>query len=425
MKTIALLFSHPSHQIATFSLARKAFNSGDRVIYIGPRKGPEGENLVHHVEKNGFEFLELNIYSQVDPSSVDIFQNFLGNLIHFSVYEEFFNRVKVDLVLIDIFLAPVAIVLYGLKVPFVMASTIILADQDIFVPPLDKYLVPDNSKESEILIRQEWDMCVEGKKIRFQPYIDILQKISSNYGFDFDSYFYWSKSIVPFGFDFPELIFWDEEFDFPREKAKLRNKYYLGGQVFGAISHDTDFSIPSNFQTVIYVNLGTKDDTSAGAKIRLYDHLIDVAKNNKEYLFVISVPDDYEPIEKGLDNIIYCNYCPQLKILKKATIMLTHGGGSVKECIRYGVPMVCYPVDNDQFGNAARIVYHDLGLVGNINEDGSDEIEFLIKKLLMDDSVKKNIKYFQQRAIKAEENQTDVYLIDNLTKAIKNKISKI
>jgi len=44
-------------------------------------------------------------------------------------------------------------------------------------------------------------------------------------------------------------------------------------------------------------------------------------------------------------------------------MMITHGGASsVKECLYYGVPMIVIPLAEDQYGNAARVVSHGLGV---------------------------------------------------------------
>jgi UDP:flavonoid glycosyltransferase YjiC (YdhE family) len=64
-------------------------------------------------------------------------------------------------------------------------------------------------------------------------------------------------------------------------------------------------------------------------------------------------------------NVVVLQRAPQITILKRASAMITHGGlGSVKECVAHGVPMLVFPLDVDQPGNAARVAHHGLGLVG-------------------------------------------------------------
>ena len=56
-------------------------------------------------------------------------------------------------------------------------------------------------------------------------------------------------------------------------------------------------------------------------------------------------------------------FAPQLKLLRLARLAIVHGGfNTVKECVYFGVPMVVVPWTNDQPGNAARVVFHGLGV---------------------------------------------------------------
>ena len=58
-------------------------------------------------------------------------------------------------------------------------------------------------------------------------------------------------------------------------------------------------------------------------------------------------------------------------------MMITHGGmNSITECIFRQIPMLVYPLNRnwDQPGNAARIVFHGLGMSGNISRDSSRQI---------------------------------------------------
>ena len=94
------------------------------------------------------------------------------------------------------------------------------------------------------------------------------------------------------------------------------------------------------------------------------------------------------------------NFVPQLQVLKGADLFITHGGlNSIREAINAEVPMLLYPVhpEFDPVGNAARIVYHQLGLRGNAVTDIDDEIDVKINELLSNPLYKKNIQELKQR----------------------------
>lgn len=154
--------------------------------------------------------------------------NFINNIFDPIIFQNFFEKNHTDLIILDIFFTPFAIVFKTLKINFVFASTIPLADDDEWIPPLDVFHIPEYSNSDKNIIRTMWKNQQNHKKLTFSGYTELLREISQHHQFDFDKYFYWNKSIVPFGFDFPELIFWDSEFDFPRTPEKLKKQILFG-----------------------------------------------------------------------------------------------------------------------------------------------------------------------------------------------------
>ena len=62
-------------------------------------------------------------------------------------------------------------------------------------------------------------------------------------------------------------------------------------------------------------------------------------------------------------NAIVVNHAPQLEILQRAHLCITHGGlNTVLEALAQGVPLVAIPVAYDQPGVAARIKHSRTGL---------------------------------------------------------------
>jgi zeaxanthin glucosyltransferase len=81
---------------------------------------------------------------------------------------------------------------------------------------------------------------------------------------------------------------------------------------------------------------------------------------------VISLGGGLDPERLGVlsGDPIVARYVPQLKILKRATAVITHAGlNTVLESLSEGVPLVCIPLGNDQPGVAARVVARGAGVV--------------------------------------------------------------
>ncbi|MNW38548.1 Oleandomycin glycosyltransferase [compost metagenome] len=104
---------------------------------------------------------------------------------------------------------------------------------------------------------------------------------------------------------------------------------------------------------------------------------------------------DSEDISKDLDipeHVYLSNHVPQLQILKKADVVVSHGGyGTIKECIAYAVPMAVFPCIYDQPGNAARVQYHQLGIKGDIHRIQPSELTQMIDSLLNNSIYKERI----------------------------------
>lgn len=81
--------------------------------------------------------------------------------------------------------------------------------------------------------------------------------------------------------------------------------------------------------------------------------------------------------------------------------MIHHGGfNTVKECMQFQVPMLIYALKTkgyDWLGNAARVKWRGLGIVGNIYKDSPKTIRENIEKALLIKMPKQN---YEQEYIK-------------------------
>jgi UDP:flavonoid glycosyltransferase YjiC (YdhE family) len=95
-------------------------------------------------------------------------------------------------------------------------------------------------------------------------------------------------------------------------------------------------------------------------------------------------------------NVIVVDQAPQIELLKRATLCITHAGlNTALESLAYGVPMVAIPIGYDQFGVAARIAYHGVGEslgVGGLSVDG---LHALVQRVLSTHSYREKAQYFK------------------------------
>jgi MGT family glycosyltransferase len=101
-------------------------------------------------------------------------------------------------------------------------------------------------------------------------------------------------------------------------------------------------------------------------------------------------------------NPIVVGYAPQLEILQKAALTITHAGmNTTLESLSNGLPMVAIPVANDQPGVAARIAYTGVGEVISLKELSVSKVRSAIVKVLAQESYKKRAIEMQEAIVRA------------------------
>jgi UDP:flavonoid glycosyltransferase YjiC (YdhE family) len=88
---------------------------------------------------------------------------------------------------------------------------------------------------------------------------------------------------------------------------------------------------------------------------------------------------------------------------------------TIEECIYYGKPILVYPlsIGTDQFGNSCRVVYHNVGLRGNVNRDSASAIETKLHQLLSG-PYRKNIQKMRQEYLESRSFDEGVAKINEL-----------
>jgi zeaxanthin glucosyltransferase len=91
------------------------------------------------------------------------------------------------------------------------------------------------------------------------------------------------------------------------------------------------------------------------------------------------------------------NRAPQLELLKRASVCITHAGlNTVLEALAQGVPQVAIPVTVDQPGVAARIAEKKTGLFVPSTEVTVSRLASLLDQVRNDSIYRDNARHFQK-----------------------------
>ena len=131
----------------------------------------------------------------------------------------------------------------------------------------------------------------------------------------------------------------------------------------------------------------------------VYKHILKAVEPLEDVQVVLSVGKNIRPENLGRipSNTIVVRSAPQIELLKRAKLCITHAGlNTVLESLAHGVPMVAIPIGYDQPGTAARIAHHGTGEFIELDELTTKRLRGLIEKVLQDPSYRERADYFQR-----------------------------
>lgn len=129
-----------------------------------------------------------------------------------------------------------------------------------------------------------------------------------------------------------------------------------------------------------------------------------VAKHRGTQL-VLSIGDQLDPKEIGPtpSNAIIVNQAPQLEVLKRASVCITHAGlNTVLESLAQGVPQVAIPITFEQPGVAARIAAKKTGVTMPFEKLTSDRLSTLLGEVLGNGVYRENARRLQDIIAKTD-----------------------
>ena len=114
---------------------------------------------------------------------------------------------------------------------------------------------------------------------------------------------------------------------------------------------------------------------------------------------VLSIGNNINPEDLGKipANTIVVRRAPQIELLKRAALCITHAGlNTALESLAQGVPMVAIPISFDQPGVAARIAYHGVGEFIEVEDLSAERLSELVRAVLESPNYRDKARYFQR-----------------------------
>lgn len=429
------MLSARGHIHPTFKLANDLKRNGHRVFF---GVLPDVANVVVNA---GFEYIEVNsmpfsnLKNEMVTRQKNMLQIFLFYALHKkSIYQEYnmvindlvtkVDLLKPDVLFVDTFCCLVAPFLQRNSSSIYFLNVYIKSFRNAKVPPVNSGLIPRSAAWNfNLVIWLSWlnyfvrryirDRLIE--KIAFAGYDNytVVEKLLAIRGvslkavLDTNRFFYGIRnarelSLVPMSFDFtPSVI--ESPVNYNTSMVDLDRRevidadYNLLKAKLLELKRDRGCSL-------IFCSLGTISGFHAANSTVFFERLIQ-ATENTNWILVISTAKSQSlqsllSLVQHRSNVYVSGYLPQLDLLSYTDAMVTHGGiNSVLECISKMVPMLVYPLNAvyDQQGNAARVVFHRMGIRGDIKTDGASTIAAKLKLLLSDCSFRESIRAFNQK----------------------------
>ncbi len=426
---------------ASLKLAADLRDRGHTIHYVGL------EDSAEYVASNGFDFVPVftthfpkgfyeSVASMETPKPwretyflarkfARNYEAFVDSLIdgHDVTFQNALRELRLELIIYvseDYFIDWLALLAYAAGVPGVYFSYIVSARENSATPPVESSLIPSDSYWSRLRVYIEW------KKQKLSYPISIMWRLL---GMDLNSGALTRKLAVSCGYKhklipdpfrkrplmrLPEIISFPPGFDFFDEKISGRHFFgpcvYLQREQPSFAWEQLDIHRP-----LLYCALGTMPFFDIGGYKDFFATVVKASTIRPDWQWVLALGNTLRAEDLGVlpENVIAVQHAPQLDLLKRAKMMITHGGSSsVKECLYFGVPMIVIPIAYDMHGNAARVVYHGLGVRAELRKLTVKHLQDLVEGVDKSSYIRWQSIAWSRKSKEIEQSNLAVFLIE-------------
>lgn len=416
-KIVIAMFPEWAAMNSTITLARALSSRGFEVTYVGPPP------FKAYIESQGLRYRVFDIKSFSDQLLALHLDNELkktepgrpkpGKIQGYrlavrwraktrqdiqQILTELFSKDRPDLVLLDPFLEDFFVPFRRLHIPIIHLNFTLMSPFTTRVPPAYTGIVPGKKSTGLARLRNllawAWILSKQwarraGKYVilRFcfglSP-IPSLKKDAAQYGMRLES------TEIHARLPLPELVMCPQEFEFPHFPRSSSRCYAGTGVDVRRQQAPFDWKNIDTTRPIIYCTLGSYAREWKHRR-RLYRSVVAAMQHRPGWHLILQVPEGEDPA--GFSplpaHITLAGWVPQMDILSRASVIICHSGlATIREAILCGVPMILFPCGRDQPGNAARAVFHHLGVKGNIGRVTPQVIDRLIDRVCGDEVIR-------------------------------------
>jgi MGT family glycosyltransferase len=230
------------------------------------------------------------------------------------------------------------------------------------------------SKFTQMLIRSNAELIAEVEKVGIKPNWEDPSSLFS---------------------DLPWITQCPREFDFAN--SHWPKKFHYAGPFHDGKGR-LDFPFPWDQLTgepIVYASMGTVQNGNA----QIFRTIAEAVSKHKGLQLVLAIGNVLRREQTGPvpNNAIVVNNAPQLELLKKASVCITHAGfNTVLEALTQGVPQIAIPVTNDQPGVAARIADKKTGKATSLDGLDVSNLSSLLDEVLNNPIYRDNTRAIQK-----------------------------
>jgi zeaxanthin glucosyltransferase len=385
------------HLFPSFKLAKDLRARGHRVLYLAPASAEPA------VRRQGFELVPVfeQLLDGIERSS-QVRKNQasegFGQLVRGEALDGVMGRLRPDLVLmLSIYCAEALAVHLLYRVPIVLWAPICRPAQ------VTRAALVESWVSNRLMDLKASDL-------------EATIRVVTASGHRFGSF----KDLAALVLRMPELVLLPRAIEMP--EVDDPNLFYIGTGIDPVrVEEPFPWSEIAGGRYLVYGSMGSQGELAPDVTRRFFAAVVGAAAAHPEWQLILSVGKTFDPADLAPvpANLHVSRWVPQLDVLRRADLMVTHGGaGTIKEAILCGVPLVVLPSMRDQFEMARRVVHHRLGVAGSLAAVTAETLAALIAEAATDSLLKERVAAMRQLFLTADESSLGVDVVEAVLRGV-------